>query len=239
MRGYPDRALQRSREAIELARQAADPFLVAFALSWSATVQMMRRERETAWALEAIALSEEQGFAIPLLVGKVVRAWMCTGERGGDETLAELQQQLTQTATTGTQAAAPQILGTIGDVCLALGRVQEASGYIGAALAVSEATGQPYWDSELHRLKAEVSLQQGDGSEQGVEHLLRRALGTSQRQQARSLELRAAISLARLWQGQGKSPLARSLLTPVYEWFTEGFDTQDLKDAKALLEELA
>ncbi len=119
------------------------------------------------------------------------------------------------------------------------GRTQEALGYIGAALALSEETGQPYWDSELHRLKAEVLLQQEDRSEQGVERLLRRALDTSQRQQARSLELRTAISLARLWQRQGKSPEARSLLTPVYEWFTEGFDTRDLKDAKALLEELA
>ena len=94
------------------------------------------------------------------------------------------------------------------------------------------------WEAELHRLKGVLVLQRDSGAAEEAERCFHRALEVSRSQQARSLELRAAMSLTRLWQQQGKTDEAHDLLAPIYDWFTEGFDTQDLKDAKALLDEL-
>ncbi len=111
------------------------------------------------------------------------------------------------------------------------------------AMTVRPNHGDRYWEAELYRLKGKLTLQsQGEGPkskvEEEAEQCFHQALEVARRQEAKSLELRAATSLARLWQGQGKTVEARELLAPVYNWFTEGFDTADLKDAKALLEEL-
>jgi len=95
------------------------------------------------------------------------------------------------------------------------------------------------WEAEMHRLKGELLLHRLSDGQGEVEASFRKALDTARRQESRSLELRAATSLARLWAGQGKHARARDLLAPVYDWFTEGFDTADLKDAKALLDELS
>jgi len=110
--------------------------------------------------------------------------------------------------------------------------------YLDGGLSLSVDTGQHYWDAELQRLKGEVLLEEGDASEQEAERLFRLAVDLAQNQAARALELRAATSLARLWQRQENRGEARSLLEPIYGWFSEGFDTRDLKDAKALLDEL-
>ena len=110
---------------------------------------------------------------------------------------------------------------------------------VDSGFALSAERHAPLWDAELHRLKGEIFLQMPDRAEDDAETLFRTAIDIARDQEARSLELRAATSLARLWQKQGKKAEARELLAPVYDWFTEGFDTPDLKDAKALLEELA
>ena len=107
------------------------------------------------------------------------------------------------------------------------------------ALAVAHDTGERRWEAELHRLKGELLLQQAISGEQEAEACFLQALDIARRQQAKSLELRAAMSLARLWQHQGKRDAARTLLAPVYGWFTEGFDTADLQEAKALVEALS
>ncbi len=120
-----------------------------------------------------------------------------------------------------------------------VGRHDDALGALGLGVAQAQEKGQHLYDSELHRLRAEILLDQDGGALQEAQTLLRRALEIARAQQAKSFELRAATSLARLWQQQGRKDEARELLAPVYQWFTEGFDTPDLKDAKALLEELA
>ncbi len=109
----------------------------------------------------------------------------------------------------------------------------------GAGFAQSERNGEHLWDAELHRLQGETLLAMGDSGEGEAEPLIARALEIAQSQDAKSFELRAGTSLARLWLSQGRKADARALLAPVYDWFTEGFDTQDLVDAKALLEELS
>jgi len=119
------------------------------------------------------------------------------------------------------------------------GLLEPALATVDAALGLAAQLEMTFWDAELHRLKAKLFLQLHDRSEDEASDELRTALEIARAQEARSLELRAATSLACLWRDQGKRSEARDLLQPVYDWFTEGFDTQDLKDAKALLEELS
>ena len=118
------------------------------------------------------------------------------------------------------------------------GQLDDGLATIEEGLALMEKTSQRYFDAELHRLKGEFLLAK-DGEEAEIETLFERAIDVATRQKAKSLELRATMSLARLWQKQGKKEEARKRLAKIYDWFTEGFDTQDLKDAKALLEELS
>jgi predicted ATPase len=126
----------------------------------------------------------------------------------------------------------------LGEAYVHAEQLAEARGAVEGGLALAARTGQPFYDAELHRLQGEIDLS-GGGAPADAEALFQRALEIARAQGARSLDLRAAASLARLWRDQGKPAEAHALLAPIYDWFTEGFDTQDLKDAKALLEELA
>jgi predicted ATPase len=133
---------------------------------------------------------------------------------------------------------APLIIGKLAELQMRAGRLEEAAASVEGALAIARDTGQVFYDPELRRQKGEILLRrQGDGEEE-AESIFRQAIEIARAQESKSLELRAATSLARLWQRQGKYHAARDLLAPVYDWFTEGFDTRDLKEAKALLDEL-
>ncbi len=120
-----------------------------------------------------------------------------------------------------------------------VGQAEEGLRVLTEALDLVDKTSERWWEAELYRLKGELLLQQSQTQHGEAEDCFQQAITIAQRQAAKSWELRAATSLARLWQGQGKTKEAHDLLAPVYNWFTEGFDTADLKDAKALLEELA
>ena len=148
------------------------------------------------------------------------------------------ERSFTELATGGTQFAAPLILGALATTCHELGRSEEAAGYVDLGLDVSQQTGQPFWDAELLRTRAEALLAMDPDQQDEAERLLKAALATSASQESRSLELRSAMSLARLWRGQTRRTEARQVLQPVHGWFTEGFDTPDLLDATALLEDL-
>ena len=123
--------------------------------------------------------------------------------------------------------------------CGRLGQAQEGLVATAEALAQVDRSGERFWEAELQRLKGQLLLQADPANQAEAEACFHRALEIARSQKARSWELRAATSLARLWRDQGKPEAARALLAPVYEWFTEGFETADLKDAKALLNELA
>jgi predicted ATPase len=131
------------------------------------------------------------------------------------------------------------MLAVLAHAHMAVGQPAEAMIALQAALAISEQTGQPLLDAEFYRARGELVLAAPDGGPAQAESFFRRALEIAQAQEARSLELRAAMSLARLLRTQERADEARALLTPLYAWFTEGFDTSDLREAKALLEELA
>jgi predicted ATPase len=144
---------------------------------------------------------------------------------------------LGQAAETGNQAGAPGLLAMVAEAQRAAGQLAEAQGMIATALAVAAQTGQPQFDADLHRLDGDLLLATGGSADEAAARY-HRALAIAREQGARSFELRAATSLARLWRDQGKRAEARALLAPVYATFTEGFDTRDLIESKALLAEL-
>jgi predicted ATPase len=133
----------------------------------------------------------------------------------------------------------PYHLSLLAEASAQAGQTAEGLEALAEALATLAKSGALWWEAELHRLRAELLLQHSVAQPEEAEACFRQALAVARRQQARSLELRATMSLSRLWQRQGKRVEARDLLTPIYGWFTEGFDTADLREAKALLEELA
>jgi predicted ATPase len=132
----------------------------------------------------------------------------------------------------------PHWLGLMVEACCVTGRIEQGLHVVAEALEISERTGIVYYEAELHRLEGELRLHSKPADAPKAEMCFRRAMHIARKQQAKSLELRAAMSMARLWRDQGKQEEARNLLAPVYGWFSEGFDTLDLKEAKALLDEL-
>ncbi len=236
--GQPDAALARAREAVALARRLDDPFSLAFALLFEASVHILRRDvaAQRERATEAVALSETHGFPFWLGLGRACHAVsrVVAGDFGA---LPDILSGLALAAETGTQAGAPSTFAFLAEAQHAAGQLAEAQGTVQTALAVAAQTGQPFWDADLHRLDGDLVVATG-GDAYEAAACYHRALAIAREQGSRSFELRAATSLARLWRDQGKRPEARALLAPVYEWFTEGFDTRDLMDAKALLDEL-
>jgi len=140
---------------------------------------------------------------------------------------------------TGARRAESFALGLLAEALANSGAIVEGLGALGAALTAAEACGAHWADAELHRLRGEFLSRLASPDRSEVETCLRTALATARRQGTRGFELRAATSLARLWCDQGRHAESRDLFAPIYGWFTEGFDTRDLKEAKALLDELA
>jgi predicted ATPase len=156
----------------------------------------------------------------------------------GEAGIAEMQQAMVELAGVGAGLGAPAFLCSLAAGLWRVGRHDEAMGTLGLGLAQAEQQGQHYYDAELHRLRAEILLDMDGNAAPEAEALFGQSLAIARRQEAKTFELRAATSLARLWQRQGKRDAARDLLAPIYSWFTEGGGTRDLIDAKALLEEL-
>jgi class 3 adenylate cyclase/predicted ATPase len=240
--GYPDQSLQSIQEALTLARELTHPFSLAFALTVAATVHQFRREvRAVLERAEALmTLSSEKGFAFWMAHGKILRGWAITAEGEEVEGITEMRQGLFAYRATGAELERLYFLSLLADAYGEIGQPQEGVPMLLEALAIADKTEDHHWEAELHRLKGELLLMhQGKKNVGEAEECFRKALGIARRQQAKSLELRTAMSLSRLWQQQGKREDAHKLLAEIYGWFTEGSDTADLKEAKVLLEELA
>ncbi len=238
--GYPDQALQRSQDALTLARELSHPFSLAHALFFAARVHHYRRDAQAAQELaEAqMALASEQGFAQPLAQAMILRGWALAEQGHEAEGLAEMRQGLMAYRSTGAQAGQSGYLVLLAEVCGKVGQIEEALSLLGEGLAVAQNTGQRVYEAEVYRLKGEL-LALSRESHAGAETCFRQALEIARRQQAKALELRTAMSLSRLWRQQGQHLKACQLLAEIYGWFTEGFDTADLQEASALLEELS
>jgi predicted ATPase len=154
------------------------------------------------------------------------------------EGIAQIRQGFAAWRATGAGVAWPWWLALLAEVCGKVGQLDEGLGALEEALAAVQHNEEHHYEAEVYRLKGELLLQQSAAQQGEAEEHFQQALDIARRQQAKSLELRAAVSLSRLWQRQGQRTEAYDLLAPVYGWFTEGFDTADLQEAKALLEEL-
>jgi class 3 adenylate cyclase/predicted ATPase len=243
--GYPDQALQKSREALSLARELAHPSTSVYALDWAAMFHQFRGEQQTAQerAEAAITVSTEQGLPLWLAWGAVVRGWALAERGQAEEGVTQIRQSLAALQTMGGELAGPYRLALLAEVYGKGGQTAEGLAVLAEALVAVDNRAECWWEAELYRLKGELVLQsqvQGPNAkvEKEAEECFYKAVEVARRQQAKSLELRAVMSLARLWQQQSKKNEARQMLAEVYGWFTEGFDTADLKEAKALLEEL-
>ena len=190
-------------------------------------------------------VATEQGFEFLLADSRVLHGWALAAQGPEADALAEVRAGMTAYQATGAVMSRPAHLTLLGRVHGRAGRTDEALAAVAAALSTALETGERTYEAELYRLKGELTLAPSSvpglasSVQQEAEACFRKALDIARRQQAKSLELRAAVSLARLWQHQGKRSEAHQLLSEVYGWFTEGFDTKDLQEAQALLDQLA
>ena len=239
--GYPHQALARLYEALALAHELAHPFTLAYAQSMAVFVGQLRRDVSAvhAQAEAAVALATEQGFPLWVALGTSCRGWALFMQGQREEGLAQVRQGIAAEQATGAALAVPGFYAVLAEMYDHLGHPEDALQALAEAHTLMEQHDERYWEAEIHRLRGVVLLRQTGTPQAEAETWLQRALDVARRQEAKALELRATMSLARLWQQQGKWTEARELLAPLYGWFTEGFDTADLQEAKALLEELA
>jgi DNA-binding SARP family transcriptional activator/predicted ATPase len=237
--GYPEQALQRSEEALALARELGHPVSLADVLAFGAC--MPNKMRRDACALkdhaeELMRLSKEKGFAGWLATGTCYRGEAVAMLGQFQEGIAQMREGMTAEQSLGTRLNQQGVLCTLAQAQAEAGRPEEGLTTLAEALAWLEETDERHWETEVRRAQGELLLMQGDEAE--AEASFHKAIEVARRQNAKSWELRATTSLCRLWQRQGKRVQARLILAQIYNWFTEGFDTADLKEAKALLEEL-
>jgi class 3 adenylate cyclase/predicted ATPase len=239
--GYPDQALAMMREALALAHQLGHPFSVVHALDFAAWLHLYRREERLAHELvEAdIGFATEQQIAFFLSHGTIFRGWALVEQGQAEAGLALIREGIAAYRETGAILELPFWLALQAEASGRAGHPAEGLPVIAAALAEVEQRGWRFCEAELHRTQGELLLHHDARNTQEAEACFRRAIDIASRQEAKSLELRAAISLSRVLQQRGEREEGRRLLTGVYAWFTEGFDTLDLQDARALLDALA
>jgi predicted ATPase len=243
--GFPDQAVERCLGALELARESSHSATMTAALVYLARVFQFRcepnRVREHAEA--ALALASERGFAQRLAAAQILLGWARTelGLDGGFDTMI---RGIDDFRSTGAGDDLPYWLALLATARGKAGQIDTALGDIAQGLEIVNGGGARVWEAELYRIKGELILR---GRARGrpasspageAEDCFQRALAIAHRQQARSLELRAALTLARAWSEAARHAEARDLLVPLHTWFTEGFDTPDLREARRLLDEL-
>jgi predicted ATPase len=261
--GYPERALQKSREAVTLAQDLGHPQSLVLALDFASFLHMFRRDWKIVqdFAEAVISLSTEHGFAQFLVLSEFKKGWTLaeSGERetGNRRMLASLEKW----QQTGTRLGLQYCFVPLAESYGKAGYIDDGIDILERGFALVEENEGRSHESELYRLKGQLTLQKGirdwglgtgssspqagslkpqdpSGVVEEAEGYFLKAIHIAQQQQAKSLELRATVSLARLWQQQRKTNEAHQMLSTIYNWFTEGFDTKDLQEAKALLSEL-
>ena len=234
--GYPDQAYQRSLEGIALAREISHNSSIALALIFGGVVHQHCQDAEQTRqrAEAAIALATEQEHSSWLAFGMALRGWALTRQGQAEEGIVQLRQGVAGWKATCLGCLHPYFLALLAEAYAKIGQGEEARATLDEALAITEQTHEGFAEAELHRLKGELL---SDSAE--AEACFHLAIEIARRQKAKSFELRAALSLSRLWKQQGKRAEASALLVEIYGWFTEGFDTADLQEAKALLDGLS
>ncbi|NOT62768.1 MAG: hypothetical protein HOP19_21375 [Acidobacteria bacterium] len=239
--GYPEQAWRDTEEALRLGQEVTQANSHAFSLHAKAFHYQCCRKRQEArlWAEKLIAFSEEYGLRYWSALGNLIRGWALVEQGLADEGIEESRAGIAVCKASGMELTQTIMLAILAESYVKAQRTEEGLQTLNQAFAVVAKTNEHVYEAELWRLKGELFLQtEADNRETEAEGFYLQAIVTAQHQKAKSLELRAATSLARLWQRQGKHEEARQMLAEIYGWFTEGFDTADLQEARALLEEL-
>ena len=239
--GYPDAALADAQHSLKSARELSQAATLMFALNYVGMMQVFRRNHMEATALaeELIALAEKKSAVYWVAFGKMIQGSGLVVICHASEAIDMLTAGLAAFRATGAKAFIGLNLLYLTRAYAQLNQFDDAWRCIGEAMTAVETTKESWYEAEVHRTAGEITLLSPKPDPAKAEAYFERALTVARQQQAKSWELRAAMSMARLWRDQGKRQQARELLAPVYGWFTEGFDTLDLKEAKALLDELA
>ena len=236
--GFPDQALAQSNTAIATARRLAHLPTLADTLVGGARLLSLIGDGAALdeRTEELVAVAVEQSFPYWIAAGRIFRGWLRVNNGDVADGMALLRDGIAAYRSSAQEAWTPHYIALFAKACEIAGEIEEALAQLDNALHIVERTGERWFEAELHRQKGELLLRQGHA--EAAEELYRKALGIAREQEAKLWELPAAVSLARLRGDQGRRGEARDLLAPVYGWFTEGFDTPDLKEAKALLDEL-
>ena len=247
--GYPDQSLARVAEAVDVAQDLKHPLSLVWALNYAAGIHRFRRERHAAarQVEAAVQLATDQGLPFWVVLGKLLRSWALSQPGQEEKQIAQLKHDLSTWQAMGSAVSLSNYLALLAEMHQQAGQAEAGLDVVEAALNEIHRTGERWYEAELYRLKGELTLQfdvQGSkfkiqDSETEAEVCFERAIAIAQRQEAKSWELRATLSLSRLWQTQGKSAAAHTQLTTLYNWFTEGFETPDLQEAKALIQTLS
>ena len=241
--GHVDQSLRYSEENLAILRsQVQHPYSVAFGLVLAAVVRQYRSDVPATRALvdEALALAEAHGLVFIGAMASMLNGWVLAQQGDLAEGIAQMRDGLAAQLATGAQLARPYWLCLIAGACLESGAALEGLALLDEAEAAVQQTSERYWEAEIHRLRGQLLLATAKpAAPASAEACYRRALEVARRQGAHSLELRAAVSLSRLWQAADRHDEARELLAPIYEWFTEGLDRPELREAAALLDELS
>jgi class 3 adenylate cyclase/predicted ATPase len=238
--GYPEAALADAELAVKEARETglAATLMPALALTSTTHIHCGHYAAALAQLDELVALAEDKGANLWKVFGAMNKDFIVALKGKAINAVEVISSGLTAWRATGATMLLPMRLATLANAYAGAGQFDHASRSIGEALATVEATKERWYEAEVNRIAGEIVLQTPNQVAAKAETYFERALAIARQQQAKSWELRAAMSMARLWRDQGKPRRARDLLAPVYGWFTEGFDTRDLKEAKALLDAL-
>jgi DNA-binding SARP family transcriptional activator/predicted ATPase len=237
--GYPDQARERSQEALALAEKLGHPYTLGFALFVSSYFHQLRREDEAARERneEMLKLSTAGGFPLFVVGGNILHGWRLAMAGQSEVGIAQIRQGLKTCQAMGTEVNRSHWLALLAEAQANCGEVEAGLSTLAEALAFVEKSGERYYEAEIHRLKGELLLMQGDEAE--AEASFQKAIEIARGQQTKSWELRATVSLCHLWREQGKGEEARQRLAEIFSWFTEGFNTPDLQEGRALLNELS
>jgi predicted ATPase len=239
--GYPDAALVDANQALRDAREIDHAATLMFALALTPQAHFLSADYATVSAAneKLLALASDKNARYWKAVGTVLKGNLFAVTGRTMDAIQEITSGLTAFRSTGATLYVPSWLSYLARAYADLGKIDDAWRCIGEAIAAIEMTKQRWCEAEVNRVAGEIRLISPEPDAAKAQEYFARALAIARQQQAKSWELRAAMSMARLWRDQGKRNEARDLLTPVYNWFTEGFDTCDLKEAKALLSALA
>jgi predicted ATPase len=238
VRGYADRAVTRCNEALTLANQELHPLTLAIAYYALSQLHMLRREADEGqrWAEKQVDICEKYVLAMMLAQGRFHLGWALAEQGHLAQGIELIRNGITATRATGALIGLPFLLSVLASAYLDSGELRHAAATLDEALSVATEARALYFFPEVLRTKGKLLLLQDPNHPEVAQACFQEAVTMAREQGARSFELRASMSLARLWRDQGKVQEARELLAPVYGWFTEGFDTRDLKEAKNLLD---